>query len=159
MEKTGTGKEGKMKDGDDDEEEEEGGGQGWTRRYFQPYQRWGGRAVKNNWVSILILPFFLARGLWDLLEKPHSSLAAKIISLFSISFVIISTIGMCLNTLPALQVASSFSDYIDNFDLPDLRLILICTIWQVRHPDKVELMDNPWLALIEVRRSVMFSWL
>ena len=40
MEKTGTGKEGKMKDGDDgEEEEEEGDGQGWTRRYFQPYQR------------------------------------------------------------------------------------------------------------------------
>ena len=43
MEKTGTEKDGKMKDGDDDEdeeeEEEEGDGQGWTRRYFQPYQR------------------------------------------------------------------------------------------------------------------------
>ena len=42
MEKTGTEKEGKMKDGDDDddeEEEEEGDRQGWTRRYFQPYQR------------------------------------------------------------------------------------------------------------------------
>ena len=46
----------------------------------------------------------LPRGLWDLLEKPHSSLPAKIISLFSIALVIISTIGMCLNTLPALQV-------------------------------------------------------
>ena len=39
MEKTGTEKEGKMKDGDDEEEEEEGDRQGWTRRYFQPYQR------------------------------------------------------------------------------------------------------------------------
>ena len=55
-------------------------------------------------MSLSICFFHNPRGLWDLLEKPHSSLPAKIISLFSIVLVIISTIGMCLNTLPTLQV-------------------------------------------------------
>ena len=32
--------------------------------------------------------------LWDLIEKPHTSMAAKVISCISIAFVVISTVGM-----------------------------------------------------------------
>ena len=31
--------------------------------------------------------------LWDLIEKPHTSMAAKVISCISIAFVVISTVG------------------------------------------------------------------
>ena len=45
-----------------------------------------------------------ARRLWNLMEKPQSSLAAKLVSLASILLVLLSTLGMCLNTLPSMQV-------------------------------------------------------
>ena len=37
--------------------------------------------------------------LWDLFEKPESSLAAKVVSWVSVLFVVISTIAMILNTM------------------------------------------------------------
>ncbi len=65
---------------DDVEEEEEDFGTG----YFVPYQK----------------------ALWDLFEKPQSGLAAKIVSLWSISLVLVSTLGFCFNTFPWMQVTS-----------------------------------------------------
>ena len=40
---------------------------------------------------------------WDLMEKPESSRAAKIVSIISMSFVFVSIVGMVISTLPALQ--------------------------------------------------------
>ena len=40
---------------------------------------------------------------WDLMEKPESSTAAKIVSIISMSFVFVSIVGMVISTLPALQ--------------------------------------------------------
>ena len=40
---------------------------------------------------------------WDLMEKPESSMAAKIVSIISMSFVFVSIVGMVISTLPALQ--------------------------------------------------------
>ena len=42
--------------------------------------------------------------IWDLIEHPDTSGAAHIISLVSMMFVIVSTIGMSLNTMPATRV-------------------------------------------------------
>lgn len=44
------------------------------------------------------------RCLWNLMEKPHTSVFAKIISLFSISLVLISTLCMCMNTMPEFKI-------------------------------------------------------
>ena len=40
--------------------------------------------------------------LWDLFEKPESSLGALVVSYVSVLFVVISTIAMVINTLPSL---------------------------------------------------------
>ena len=44
------------------------------------------------------------RALWDLFEKPQSSLAAKVVSIVSVSTVLISTMGMCFNTFEWMQI-------------------------------------------------------
>ena len=41
--------------------------------------------------------------LWDLIEKPETSKAAQMISNISILFVVISTVGMVLATMPELE--------------------------------------------------------
>ena len=44
------------------------------------------------------------KSIWDLMEKPESSKAAKIVSIISMTFVFISIVGMVISTLPALQI-------------------------------------------------------
>lgn len=99
--------------------------------------------------------------LWDLIEKPHTSTAAKvlllnkyillsigfiipkfcdeidtyddifcfqIISVISISFVVVSTIGMTLNTMPSIRVKHEGMD--ESIDNPKLALIeAVCISW------------------------------
>lgn len=60
------------------------------------------------------------KGLWDLFEKPQSSYSAKVVSLWSIGLVIISTACMCINTFPWMQGQDVNGDPIDN---PKLALI------------------------------------
>ena len=58
--------------------------------------------------------------LWDLFEKPQSSLAAKIVSIVSVSLVLISTIGMCFNTFSWMQIKDINGQPVDN---PKLALV------------------------------------
>ena len=54
------------------------------------------------------------RALWDLFEKPQSSLIAKLISILSLLMVLASTVGMCLNTFEWIQKKDVNGDPVDN---------------------------------------------
>ena len=60
------------------------------------------------------------RALWDLFEKPQSSVPAKLLSLLSIGLVLVSTVGMCLNTFTWMQAQDINGEPVDN---PKLALI------------------------------------
>ena len=66
--------------------------------------------------------------LWDLFEKPESSLGAKVISLASVLFVVVSTVAMVINTLPALAGPPDESG--NPTDNPILSMLeTICITW------------------------------
>ena len=65
--------------------------------------------------------------IWDLMEHPESSCAANFVSFISMMFVIVSTIGMALNTMPGLKVTDTKGEVQNN---PMLETIeAVCIAW------------------------------
>ncbi|XP_076331395.1 potassium voltage-gated channel protein Shab-like isoform X3 [Tachypleus tridentatus] len=65
--------------------------------------------------------------LWNLMEKPTSSISARIVATLSILFIILATIAQTLNTLPSLQTQLANGQYEENPHLATVEVI--CISW------------------------------
>ncbi|XP_051501533.1 potassium voltage-gated channel subfamily F member 1-like isoform X2 [Myxocyprinus asiaticus] len=65
--------------------------------------------------------------LWKLMEKPESSLAAHIIAMVSFVFILLSSVVMCMGTIPELQVQDPEGRHVEHPTLESIETA--CIIW------------------------------
>ncbi|XP_052775553.1 potassium voltage-gated channel protein Shab-like isoform X2 [Mya arenaria] len=82
---------------------------------------------------------------WDLLEKPTTSMAARVLAIVSILFIVLSTIALTLNTMPAFQQTK----YVPSTDADG------DSIPTKTEPIRDTSNDNPDLAIVE---AVCIAW-
>ncbi|XP_077567733.1 voltage-gated potassium channel regulatory subunit KCNF1-like [Stigmatopora nigra] len=84
--------------------------------------------------------------LWRLMEKPDSSVPAHVIAILSFIFILISSVVMCVSTIPDLQVEDEDGNLVDN---PTMECIeTVCIGWftieyilrLISSPNKVKFM-------------------
>nr|XP_043904579.1 potassium voltage-gated channel subfamily F member 1-like [Solea senegalensis] len=64
--------------------------------------------------------------LWRLMEKPESSLPAHIIAIISFIFILVSSVVMCVGTIPELQVEDSEGNLTEHPTLEVIETVCIC---------------------------------
>ncbi|XP_041109485.1 potassium voltage-gated channel subfamily F member 1-like [Polyodon spathula] len=65
--------------------------------------------------------------IWKFLEKPESSLPARVVAIMSFLFILISSVVMCVGTIPELQVADAEGNHVEH---PTLEAIeTVCIGW------------------------------
>ncbi|XP_051954389.1 LOW QUALITY PROTEIN: potassium voltage-gated channel subfamily F member 1a [Xyrauchen texanus] len=65
--------------------------------------------------------------LWKLMEKPESSLAARVIAVVSFVFILLSSVVMCMGTIPELQVQDAEGCLMEHPTLESIEMS--CIIW------------------------------
>ncbi|XP_056151322.1 potassium voltage-gated channel subfamily F member 1 [Lampris incognitus] len=67
------------------------------------------------------------RALWRLMEKPGSSMLARVVAIASFLFILVSSVVMCVGTIPELQVMNADGKLVEH---PTLEAIeTICILW------------------------------
>ncbi|XP_018599084.2 potassium voltage-gated channel subfamily F member 1-like [Scleropages formosus] len=64
--------------------------------------------------------------LWKLMEKPESSLQARVIAILSFLFILISSVVMCMGTIPELQVEDAEGNPVEHPTLEVIETACIC---------------------------------
>ncbi len=85
----------------------------------------------------------LRRNVWDLMENPQTSPAARIIAFISIFFVVASTITLTLNTIPELQLK------VNNTQTKNSNDSLMMTSQSITY------VDNP---IFEIMEAICIAW-
>lgn len=65
--------------------------------------------------------------LWKLMEKPESSLASRIIAVVSFALILLSSVVMCVGTIPELQVQDAQGNLVEHPTLESIETA--CIIW------------------------------
>ena len=90
----------------------------------------------------------LQMNLWDIMENPDTNATAKMVSMVSVSFVVISTCCMCLGTIQSLQVRLDDGSLTDNkvIDILETLSVIWFTLeYLVRYvvaPQKADIIIN-----------------
>ena len=117
-----------------------------SRIYLVTTVSGGKLKLANTDSTIIIITLNRCQGLiWDLIEHPESSTAANIVSYIAMSFVLISTVVMSLNTMQVFLSVSSSQNYKNFLHLKGLKVL----------DRKGNFQPHPFLEIIE---AICIAW-